>query len=190
MSDIEATAAGLPQFRELDRTVLARGLVVNLCRAHIETPDGTLVERDIVEHPGAVSVVPLHDDGTVTLVRQYRAPVDRWLLEIPAGKRDVDGEPPIETARRELQEEVGLAADRFELLVEFYNSPGFADEAMTVFVASGLRSVPTALDGAEEEHAEVIAMSLDDAVAAVRSGAISDAKTIIGLLALAARTKG
>ncbi len=103
-------------------------------------------ERDVVHHPGAVSVVPIIDGGAsghqVILVRQYRAAIDAELLEIVAGKRDVAGEPPEVTARRELAEEVGMVAGRMELLAEFYNSPGFCDEHSCVFL--GLDLEPTA----------------------------------------------
>jgi ADP-ribose pyrophosphatase len=129
-----------------------------------------------------VSVVPLHDDGTVTLVRQYRAPLDRMILEIPAGKRDVDGEAPDLTAHRELAEEVGLAAVRLELLCRFRNSPGFSDEEVFVFLATELTDVPNAPDGIEEQSMTIERIDLDDVPALVGAGELEDAKTIIGLL--------
>lgn len=141
-----------------------------------------MFERDVVHHPGAVGVVPVVDEGTaVLLVRQYRAPIDRSLLEIPAGLRDVDGEPPIETARRELVEEVGMRAGRIERVCEFVNSPGFCDEVVHVFAAFDLEPCERDLQGIEEQHMTVERVALEDVPSLIASGAISDAKTVIGL---------
>src|SRR5205085_10027684 len=114
-------------------------------------PDGTEFARDLVHHPGAVSIVPVHDDGTVTLVRQFRAPLESDLLEIPAGKRDVEGEDIAVTASRELAEEVGFQAGSMELLAEFYNSPGFSDEHAFVFLARDLTPCAMVRDGVVED---------------------------------------
>ena len=151
----------------------------------VEGPGGAEHEREIVHHPGAVGVLPLHDDGTVTLLRQYRAALDAEVWEIPAGLRDVDGEPTAETARRELVEEAGLRAGALEHLITFHNSPGFSDEAITVYVATDLTEVPDDRQGAEEEHMVLARLPLSEARAMVRDGRITDAKTVIALLALA-----
>jgi ADP-ribose pyrophosphatase len=148
----------------------------------VAAPDGSTLEREIVHHPGAVGVVPLHDDGTVTLVRQYRAALDAEVWEVPAGLRDVAGEPTAETARRELVEEAGLAAERFEHLTTFHNSPGFSDEAVEVFLATGLTAVPDDRQGVEEEHMVIDRLPLARALAMVDDGRITDAKTVIALL--------
>jgi ADP-ribose pyrophosphatase len=103
------------------------GWRISLVKATFEAPDGTEFTRDVVRHPGAVAVVAVTDDRRVLLVRQYRGPVDRELLEIPAGTRDVEGEPPQETARRELSEEAGVRAGELRLLARVLNSPGFCD---------------------------------------------------------------
>ena len=146
-------------------------------------PDGEEFERDVVHHPGAVSVVPVVDDGTAAiLVRQYRAAIDRDLLEIPAGKRDVAGEPPELTARRELEEEIGMRAGRLEQLAEFYNSPGFCDEHSFVFMARDLEEVANSLQGVEEQHMTVERIALDDVPSLIAAGEIVDAKSIIGLM--------
>jgi len=139
-------------------------------------------ERDIVRHPGAVSVVPLLDDGRVVMVRQYRAAIDAELIEIPAGKRDVPGEAPDLTAQRELGEEVGYRARELIKLAEFHNSPGFSDEHSFVFLGSGLEPTEIALDGVEERHMKVFEVPLTDALQMVFDGRITDGKTIIGLL--------
>jgi 8-oxo-dGTP pyrophosphatase MutT (NUDIX family) len=172
----------LSGFRLVTEEERFRGSLISVAEGRFEAPDGTTFQRDIVHHPGAVSVVPvLGDSGEVVLVRQYRAAVDRILLEIPAGKRDVAGEPPEETARRELIEEIGMRAGRLEPLAEFFNSPGFSDEHSFVFMALDLAPAPSDLQGIEEQYMTVERVALDDVGGMIRSGAIVDAKTIIGL---------
>ena len=170
------------RFRRLAERELFRGGLISVAEATVEAPDGDRYTREIVHHPGAVSVVPLigHSEE-VLLVRQYRAAVDQDLLEIPAGKRDVAGEPPETTARRELLEEVGMRAGRLEQLAEFYNSPGFCDEHSYIYLALDLEAGSTDLHGIEEEHMTVERVALDDVPGLIRTGAIVDAKTIIGL---------
>jgi 8-oxo-dGDP phosphatase len=159
----------------------------------VRMPDGTEVEREIVEHPSAVAVVAVDDDRRVVLLRQYRHPVRSRVLELPAGKLDVDGEPPGESARRELAEEVGLAAGELTELVTFDNSSGWTDERTTVYLATGLEAV-AAPEGftphAEEAHMEVLRLPLDDALARAHRGEITDAKTLVGLLLAATRLDG
>lgn len=158
------------------------GHVISLAIGSFTAPDGTTFEREVVHHPGAVSVVPLLGDGSVVLVRQYRAALDDLLLEIPAGKRDVADEPPEVTAARELEEEVGRRAGRLELLAEFHNSPGFCDEHSHVFLATELTDVPVDRQGVEEQHLTIEVVPLDDVPAMIADGRLRDAKTIIGLL--------
>jgi 8-oxo-dGTP pyrophosphatase MutT (NUDIX family) len=173
-------------FRHLSDEVLHRGHIITVCRSEFAAPDGTTFERDIVRHPGAVSVVPLLDDGRVVLVRQYRAALDRFLLETPAGKRDVADEPLEETARRELVEEVGLYPGSLRLLVRFHNSVGFSDEESHVFLGTDLTEHPVDRQGIEEEYLEVVGVPLAETPALIAAGEITDAKTVIGLtLALA-----
>lgn len=158
----------------------------------VRMPDGDVAEREVVEHPDAVAVVPLHDDGTVVLLRQYRHPLGRTILEIPAGKLDVPGEAPADAARRELLEETGLEASELTELVVFANSSGWTDEHTTLYVASGLQDADRP-DGftatAEEASMEVVRVPLDQALARARSGELVDAKTVLGLL-LAADRRG
>jgi len=153
----------------------------------VEGPGGERHERDVVHHPGAVGVVPWHDDGTITLVRQYRAALDTDMWEIPAGLRDVEGEPTELTASRELVEEAGLQAGHLEHVVTFHNSPGFSDEAVYVYVATDLTEVPVDRQSPEEQHMTLARISLDEGLAMVDDGRITDAKTVIALLALARR---
>lgn len=155
--------------------------------AEVEAPDGSRHQREVVRHPGAVGVVPLHDDGTITMVRQYRVAIDADMWEIPAGLRDVADEPSISTARRELVEEAGLEAAHVEHLVTFHNSPGFTDEVVIVYLATGLTEVPHDRQGIEEDHMLVERVPLEVALARVDRGEITDAKTIIALQAIARR---
>lgn len=159
-----------------------RGPVISVDDVTVVAPDGSVHDRQVVVHPGAVSVVPLTDTGTVVMVRQYRAAVDAELLEIPAGKRDVAGEAPELTAQRELAEEVGLAANELVRLGEFHNSPGFSNEHSVVFLARGLRPVPHERQGVEEVNLEVEEVPLDTVPHLIGTGVIRDAKSIIGLL--------
>jgi 8-oxo-dGTP pyrophosphatase MutT (NUDIX family) len=170
-----------PVFTPVSEETAYQGWLIRVQRATFVDPDGTPFERDIVRHPGAVAVVAVTDDDAVLLVHQYRPAVDRWLLEIPAGTRDVDDEPPEDTAARELAEEVGRRADRWTLLCRTAITPGFCDEITHVFLATGLGAVPTDRQGAEERFMEVVEIPLDRFDAMVDDGSIVDASTILGV---------
>jgi 8-oxo-dGTP pyrophosphatase MutT (NUDIX family) len=176
------------QFKRLGEAEHYRGPLISVATGTFEAPDGSTFERDIVHHPGAVSVVPV-DGDEVVLVRQYRAAIDDALLEIPAGKRDKEGEDPETVARRELVEEVGLEAATIELLAEFYNSPGFCDEHSFVFAATDLEPCDTDLQGVEEQHMTIERVPLADVPGLIATGAIRDAKTIIGLCLYLSRSR-
>jgi ADP-ribose pyrophosphatase len=177
-------------FRRVGELRRYQGPLITVGTASFSGPDGGTFDRDVVHHPGAVSVVPLVDDETaVLLVRQFRAAVETDLLEIPAGKRDVSGEPPERTAHRELEEEVGMRAGRLEPLARFYNSPGFSDELSYSFAAFDLEPSQTDPQGVEEQQMSVVRVDLDAVPDLIASGAICDAKTIIGLC-LARHTLG
>lgn len=179
------TAGG---FRWLDESIVHRGYAFEVTVARYEAPDGSEFTRDVVRHVGAVAVLPRHDDGTITVVRQYRAPIEAELIEIPAGLRDVADEPAEETAVRELAEEVGLVADRVEPLCRFHTAAGFSDEVVHIFEATGLRAIGSDVQGPEEEHMTVERHSIDDLVAMITDGTITDAKTIIAVLMVARST--
>ena len=169
-------------FRKLDERVVFEGHLISVAQGRFAAPDGDEFERDVVHHPGAVSVVPVVDGGeAVLLVRQYRAAVDAELLEIPAGKRDVDAEAPEVTAARELEEEIGMRAGRLEKLAEFFNSPGFSDEHSIVYMGLDLEACEQSLQGVEEQHMTVERVPLSDVEDLVARGEIVDAKTVIGL---------
>jgi len=177
----------LAAFEPIGETIVYEGFRIRVAHATFRAPDGSTMDRDVVHHPGAVAVVPLHDDGTVTLVQQFRAALGHDLIELPAGIRDVDGEPDDATANRELAEEVGLQAGTLEPLLTFHNSPGFSDEALAIFLGTELREVPSSRQGPEEQEMVVLRLPLAEALTMVDDGRITDAKTIIGLLETARR---
>jgi ADP-ribose pyrophosphatase len=162
------------------------GRVVTLRLKQLVQADGSTQLREIVEHVPGAATVAIDADGQVLLVRQLRPAVDRRLLELPAGLVD-PGEVPIETARRELEEETGFTAERLEPLVSFYTSPGFSTELLHLFAATGLRPVTAHQDA--EEDIEVVHMPLEQAIQQVLDDELSDAKTVTGLLAYWRRSR-
>ncbi len=141
-------------------------------------------QREVVRHKGSAVIVPVHDDGTVVLVNQYRHPVVRYLLEVPAGTLD-EGERPEVGAARELEEELGLRAGNLEKLSEFFVSPGFCEEKMWIYLATELSEGRQRLD--EDELLDVVRLPIAEALEMITSGEIQDAKTIIGLMLAAPR---
>ena len=169
-------------FRHVGDREVARLARIRVVRGTFAAPDGSTFERDVVRNEDVVAVVPLHDDGTVTLVRQYRGPIDGELSEIPAGLCDIPGEDPTDTAARELEEEAGLSADHLEQIASFHPSAAFSDQFVRLYLATGLNSVGQNLQGVEEEHLTVERVALDEAPAMIADGRLLDSKTIIGLL--------
>ncbi|MEO7398008.1 MAG: NUDIX hydrolase [Ilumatobacteraceae bacterium] len=178
-------------FRHVGDELIHQGHIWHVASASFEAPDGMPFQRDIVRSPGAVAAVPLQFDADgnawVVLVRQYRGAYDDFVIEIPAGMRDVTDEPTATTAHRELIEEVGLNAARLEPLTQFYPAAGMTDSVLHLFVATGLEVVDRDLHGPEEEHMDVLHLPLETALAMIEGGEIRDAKTIIGLLLVARR---
>lgn len=173
-------------FVTLGSRTVAEESFLRLDRAVVAAPDGSVMERLVVAHPGAVATVPLL--GTdVLLIEQHRVAIGGPLLEIPAGKLDVPGEDPAQAAIRELEEEVGYTPEKLERMTDLLTTPGFSDERIIVYLASGLRRVPARPAGVEEQHAQVIRMPLEEAVERVRAGVICDAKSVAGLLLAAGR---
>lgn len=171
----------MPGFRRVSEEELFRAWLFRVDRFHLLDPDDKPFDRFVIRHPGAVTIVPVHDDGTVSLVRQYRAAVDALVLEIPAGTRDKDGEAPEATARRELAEEAGLEAANWELLLGTWNTPGISDQHTLVYLATGLSSIPARPDGVEEGYMTVETIHLDDIDALVADGSLKDETTVLGL---------
>lgn len=168
-------------FRVIERTTVCEAGFLTVERRRVAGPDEEF-DRHVVLHPGAVVVVPVDAGGHALLVRQYRVAAGAELLEVPAGKRDVVGEPPEVTAARELEEEVGRRAGRFRLLCEFFNSPGFTDEYTHVFLATELVECARAAVSAEEAAMTVESVALADVETLIASRELVDAKSIIGLL--------
>jgi 8-oxo-dGDP phosphatase len=174
---------------------LGEGSLVRLRRDMVRMPEGDVVGRDVLEHPGAVAVVALDADDRVLMIRQYRHPVARMLWEVPAGLRDVPGEPLHVTAERELLEEAGYRADWWAVLTDTFTSPGISTERLRIFLARGLAEVPEAersyVPEHEEAHLLVTWLPLEQAVARVRAGDLHNGVTALGILsAYAARKDG
>jgi 8-oxo-dGTP pyrophosphatase MutT (NUDIX family) len=167
-------------FRKGSERTVYKGRIIDVVVGEFFAPDGERMERDLVHHPGAVCAVPIVGDEAI-LVRQYRAALDAELLEIPAGLRDVDGEPPELTASRELEEEIGMRPGRLEPLCRFYNAAGFSDELIHVYLATELVEVPREAHGVEEAHMTIVRVRLTDVPELIASGELCDAKSIIGL---------
>jgi 8-oxo-dGDP phosphatase len=174
---------------------LVRGQIVRVRQDMVQMPDGATAAREVVEHPGAVAVLAMDEADRVLMIRQYRHPVGRLLWEIPAGLRDIDGEPPLVTAERELLEEVGYRAADWHVLVDFFSSPGISTERLRIFLARGLTEVPEA-DRAyvrrdEEAHLLVAWLPLEQAVARFLAGDLHNGVTAVGIFsAYAARREG
>jgi ADP-ribose pyrophosphatase len=155
------------------------GGLLKVYRDNVRLPDGTQSYREYIRHPGAAAIVALFDDGSVLLERQFRYPLRRDLIEIPAGKLD-PGEPHLDTAKRELLEETGYVAAEWTRLAVMHAAVGYTDEAIEIYLARKLTKKTAKLDAGE--FLEVFSLPLDEAIAMVRDGRITDAKSIAGLL--------
>jgi 8-oxo-dGTP pyrophosphatase MutT (NUDIX family) len=174
-----------------DFTVLAsehhyQGWAIDVRTDTLSLPDGSVVRRDVIAHPGAVAVVALDEAERVVMVRQYRHPVRQFLLELPAGLLDVPGEPALTAAQRELYEEAALRAEHWHVLVDLHTSPGMTDEAIRVYLARGLSEVPAG-ERFEAEHEEqtmtVERFPLTDLAAAALRGELTNGPAVAGVLA-------
>src|SRR4030081_2758073 len=170
-----------PEF--LDSKEVFSGRVFDVTVDTVREGDKTYV-REVVHHPGSAVILPAYADGTIALVRQYRHPAVRYLLELPAGTLN-DKERPAEGAARELEEELGLVAGKMEKLSEFFISPGFCEEKMWLYLATDLTETAQRLD--EDEMIEVVRLPIERALQKITNGEIEDAKTIIGLMLAAPR---
>jgi len=167
-------------------TVLAQGKITSYVEDQVRTPDGQLITREYLKHPGAVGVIALDDHDRVALVRQYRHPVRHRLIEPPAGLLDVEGEGYLATVKRELAEEVGLAAAGWAVLVDLFTTPGILGESLRIYLARDLEVVDDP-DGyvreGEEAHMDTVWASLDDLVEAVLDGRLHNPTVVSGVLA-------
>lgn len=152
------------------------GRVISLQVDEVELPNGKTSKREIIKHPGAVAILPITNDGKIVMVEQFRKALERTLVEIPAGKLE-KGEDPLNCARRELEEETGYVCENLDWLISFYTSPGFADEIVHLYVATGLSKKEDAAQLDEDEFVNIIELSLSEATQYIEEMKIYDAKT-------------
>ncbi|MBR0406499.1 MAG: NUDIX hydrolase [Clostridia bacterium] len=170
------------QLREtfLSREEIYPGKIIRVEKWQVALPNGDTAMREIVRHNGASAIVPVDDAGYVTMVRQHRVAIDKCTWEIPAGKLDTPQEDPFDAAKRELEEETGLQADHWQKLTTVYTTPGFCNEKIAIYLATGLSQHPSHPDA--DEFLRLKKIPLDDAIAQCVSGEIQDGKTLVGLL--------
>lgn len=169
----------LREIPQSEKTVF-EGILINVSHMQVQLPNGQTAAREIVHHKGAAAVVPVDAEDNVYMVRQHRVALDLMTMEIPAGKLDYVGEDPHDCAVRELEEETGLRAERFELLTHVVTTPGFCTETIGLYLATGLSQHEDHPDPDEFLHVEKL--PLKEAVERVMSGEFRDAKTALGLL--------
>jgi ADP-ribose pyrophosphatase len=170
----------------VDGEAVFKGKLLDVRRDTVRLPDGKLGTREYIVHPGAVLMVPVLPDGRLVMLRQFRYPIGRVMIEFPAGKLD-PGETPLATAERELREEAGYTAARWQSLGRIHSVVGYSNEAIDFYVAEELTHVGAALD--DEEFLDVGSMSVEEMLAALDRGEITDAKTVAALLLYARRSK-
>jgi ADP-ribose pyrophosphatase len=161
----------------IDGELAYDGKFLKVSRDRIRLPDGSESEREYIRHPGAVVILPLFEDGSVLLERQFRYPLGRVFIEYPAGKID-PGEDPLACAQRELQEETGYTASRWDFLCTIHNAIAYSDEHLDLYLARGLTAGQARLD--EGEFLETFRASVPEMLAMIRSGQVTDVKTVIG----------
>ena len=179
-------------FAVVGSTDIYTGKVMAVRRDEVRMPAGGTAVREIMEHPGAVAIAALDADDRLVMIYQYRHALGRRLWEMPAGLLDAAGEDPVETARRELAEEVGLAAQEWSTLIDVSPSPGFSDESVRVYLATGLTDVGRPDLGADDEEAdlEIHRIPLADAMAMAMDGTLVNASCVAGVLAVHAVRTG
>jgi 8-oxo-dGTP pyrophosphatase MutT (NUDIX family) len=186
------TAPPRHDFAVVDSDDIYTGKVMAVRRDQVRMPGGGTAVREIMEHPGAVAIAALDADDRLVMIYQYRHALGRRLWEMPAGLLDAAGEDPVETARRELAEEVGLAAQEWSTLIDVSPSPGFSDESVRVYLATGLTDVGRPDLGADDEEVdlEIHRIPLADAMAMAMDGTLVNASCVAGVLAVHAVRAG
>lgn len=156
------------------------GRIIQVRVDDVVLPNGASGKRELVKHPGAVAVIAVTDEGKIVLVEQYRKAMEKALVEIPAGKLE-QGEAPLATAMRELEEETGYICEDMKLLYSFYTSPGFADEIIYLYEATGLTKKEDKADLDEDEFVDLLEVTLEEAWELIQEQRIHDAKTILAM---------
>lgn len=175
----------MKQFEEktMNTEQIFNGKIISLQVDDVLLPDGNYSKRELVKHPGAVAIIPVTNEGKVVLVKQYRKPLERAIIEIPAGKIEPDEEPEI-TALRELEEETGYTTTQLKHVISFYTSPGFADELIHLYFTNQITPVKEKVTGDEDEFIEIIELTLEEAEQYIKEQKIYDAKTAYAILYL------
>ena len=177
--DTESEAKRLREKKTAGEEIFS-GVILHVVRDTVELPNGNTSVREVIRHIGAVCVIPVTDDNRVIVERQYRYPLDRVILEIPAGKLDAPDENRLSAIQRELREETGYTADEWTEIGDFHPAPAYSDEFITMYLARGLHKGEQDLDA--DEFLDVTTIPLTDLVEAVMNGEISDAKTQVCIL--------
>ncbi|GGG17058.1 ADP-ribose pyrophosphatase [Lysinibacillus alkalisoli] len=172
----------MPKFEEktIATKKIFQGHIINVQVDDVVLPNGKVGKRELVKHPGAVAIIAITSDDKIVLVEQFRKPLERTIIEIPAGKMEA-GELPLHTAKRELEEETGYGAEHWEHVQTFSTSPGFADEIIHIYVAQNLYEVSNRAVMDEDEFVELIEVSLQDAQQLMTNEQIYDAKTVFAI---------
>lgn len=160
-----------------------QGKIVNLQVDDVILPNGNTAKRELIHHSGAVAVIPITKDNKIVFVKQFRKPLEKTLVEIPAGKLE-EGEKPEVTAVRELEEETGYTTSNLSFITSFYTSPGFANELMYIYLTNDLKLLDKPIEGDEDEFVEVIELTLEEAKQYIKEEQIHDAKTNYAILYL------
>jgi ADP-ribose pyrophosphatase len=165
-------------FSIISSEIVYRGHVFNVMQDHLRLPDGRVTQIDVVEHPGAVTIIPVDDQGQIWFIRQYRHAIKKELLELPAGAAEA-GEAPLTSAQRELREEIGMAAGNLQEIGAFYLAPGYSSEFMHIFLANDLQAAPLPAD--EDEDLKIEKISARRAINLAENGELEDSKSLIAL---------
>lgn len=166
----------------LNRELIYDGKIIKVVKDDVLLPNGQEGKRELVFHQGAVAIIAITEDNRLVLVKQFRKALEKSILEIPAGKIEANETSPLETAKRELEEETGFKAEEMNEITSFIASPGFCNEELTIYEAKGLIKVDNPLPQDEDEFLEIVMLTLEEAKEKIKTGEICDAKTMYAML--------
>ena len=175
----------MEEFKRISRDLVAKGAIIDYYQDTMQIPNGNIAKWDLIDHKGAAAVVAVREDGKLLMVRQYRNALDRYTLEIPAGKLDSPDEAKIDCAYRELEEETGYRCDHLEYLMSVNTTIAFCDEALDIFLARDLKKTHQHLD--PDEEIEIEAWELSDLLKRIYAGELTDGKTVSAILSYACK---